>query len=158
MKNLFLTVGILLASSFSYAAKNLNMTCSVVQVGSANNYVLEEGLGSIYDITDDGYADADGDSTGVSILVKNGKVSLRLGQGSWDSSGNKISMKSFQYSSDLSEKLEGVEITVKDGIGELIWRAFPSVKIAIVNYMKSKTEIEHLATIDCSGVKDIRLR
>lgn len=154
----------LVASVFAQSALALDVnfkSCSVVEVGPARNSILEEGLGSIYELDWDGYADADGDSTSGSISIKGNKVSLSLGQGGWNSESDRIQIKSFKYQSEMSnDEVEGVELEVEEGTaGALYWRIFPDYKMAMVRYTgPGGYKNSHLATIDCSGVRDVRDR
>ena len=159
MKNLAMMILMVLATSVSQAAKNLELSCSVVSVGEANNYVLEEGLGSIYDISEEGYVGSDADSTSAVVSIKGKKIELNLGQGSWNSDSVKMKMKTFKYESDsLSEEQEGLEIQVRDDLGLHVWRIFPRIKIVQINFTGNEYQNTHLATLDCSGVLDTRLR
>ncbi len=159
VKNLTLIAGIVIAASMSHAAKDLELNCSVVAVGQANDRFLEEGLGSIYDISENGYAESDSDSTGASIKIKRNSIALQLGQASWDSSSLKIKTRTFNYSIEYSgQSGMGIEVTFRDTQGTLVWRIFPELNIARINFSGNDDKGSHLATIDCSGVKDIRFR
>lgn len=134
-------------------------SCSVVEVGPAGNYVLEEGLGSIYDLDWAGNVNTDGDSTGASVAISEKEIKLSLGQGDWNSKDDKITRKTFTYDSEnTSEEAEGQEIAVEAWGGVITWRIFPDYKVAIVKFTGSKYKNEHLATVDCKSGGDVRYR
>lgn len=158
---LLMSLAVSLLAQSAFALDIDFKSCAVVKVGEARNTILEEGLGSIYELDWDGYADADGDSTSGSISIKGKKVKLSLGQGGWNSENVRIQIKSFTYQSEMSNnEVKGVELEVEEGTaGALYWRIFPDYRIAIVKYTgPGGYKNSHLATLDCSGVTDVRNR
>ncbi|HMN67014.1 MAG TPA: hypothetical protein PKC28_00610 [Bdellovibrionales bacterium] len=79
MKSIFLLGAALFSMAVSAAPKKLEWNCSVVSVNEKiNSRYLEEGLGSIYDITWDGHADADGDSVEGGVEIDGIQLNWRL--------------------------------------------------------------------------------
>lgn len=163
MKNNFVAVVLVLIGSLSAVAHesvNLNWgDCVVVDVSSVNDHLFEEGLGSIYDMSEEGYSNSDGDSVNAFVLIKDNKIRFRLGQSGWDSQKDKISLKTALSDTTESGKETLVTLEIKDDADVLKAKIFTQRKVGQVYYKgKSDKDFEYLATFDCSGIKDLRER
>lgn len=123
---------------------------------AVNNSLLEEGLGSIYDMTDEGYSDSDSDSEGAYVFISGRKTEVRLGQGGWSS-------QNYEMNSVVEMRDTGgeaiIELEIKDQDDTFLFKLFTQKKIGRVSYKKGRSRnFDHLATSDCSGVKDLRDR
>ncbi len=157
-----LLASLILIGNFAVAANTTNLNwnnCSVVEVTGLNDSLMEEGLGSIYDIDEDGNSMADGDSTGASAVIKGNKIELRLGQGSWSSDEYKMTAKTEAVDNGGEKEDQAVTVEVKDGADTYIFRLLTNKKIGRVSYKPARAKVaELLAIIDCSGVRDLRDR
>lgn len=155
MKALFILLGLI--STQALAEEKLNWdSCSVVEVTSENNHLLEEGLGSIYDIDEDGNVNVDGDSTGASVKIDGKNVEIDLGQGGWSTPSSKITVTTEEVQNDDVEKV--INLTIDDS-GEIYKvRLLTQKQIGFVHNKTKKGTFKRWAMFDCSGVTDPRSR
>ena len=130
-------------------------SCNVVWVDySLNSDLFEEGLGSIYDIDDEGNAMTDGDSRGVRLVATSGKREVDIGQvGFSQVGGDKI---------DVKKSDDFVDYVVVDGSSSEVFtvRIFRAANdaeipgIGLVLYQKSASaDPQQYAVIDCRGIE-----
>lgn len=129
--------------------------CNVVWVNEDINANLwEEGLGSIYDIDDEGYSYADSDSTQVYIEATPGARSLRIGQASFrETDGDSIEVvESDEYITYVVRPAED-----DDHYSVRIFRAANDAEIpgigTILFHDAGDTVGEQLVIMDCRGIE-----
>lgn len=131
--------------------------CSVVEVGALNSNLFEEGLGSIYDFSDDGFSGADSDSVVAGVDISSKGMEVQLGQMRWESANTKMTATASMVDGDVEERV--VEVKIKNDKDTMIIRLFTTKKIGRVTYKKARSkDAEFLALFDCSGLKDLRDR
>jgi len=139
------------------AAEKLNWdSCSVVEVTSENDHLLEEGLGSIYDIDEDGNSNADGDSTGASVSIDGKFIEVSLGQGGWSTPNDKITVTTEEVENDITEKV--INLTIDDDGQIYKVRLLTQKKIGFIHNKNKRGHFTRWAMFDCSGVDDPRNR
>jgi hypothetical protein len=129
--------------------------CNIVWVNEDINANLwEEGLGSIYDIDDEGYSMADGGSIELFIEPTAGQRSIRIGQASFDESeGDTIEVV------DADEFLTYVVRPAEDDdyYSVRIFRAANDAEIPgigmVLFHDAGAAAGEQLAIIDCRGIE-----
>lgn len=110
-------------------------------------------------MTDEGYSDADSDSVGAAVSSSGRKTEVSLGQGGWNS--QKYEMSSVVEMRDTGGESEEavIKLEIKDQDDTFLFKLFTQKKVGRVSYKKGRSKnFEHLATFDCSGVKDLRDR
>ncbi|MGE0762848.1 MAG: hypothetical protein AB7N80_06190 [Bdellovibrionales bacterium] len=128
--------------------------CAVVEVTDVNDHLFEEGLGSIYNITDDDAEPlTDEDSASASLDLASRKRHVSFGQVTW----------SDKYITGVTthqthEEKFVVSINIKSGGSQYLVRAYTARKLMKLFTVNSKGVTRLVATADCSGVTDPRNR
>jgi len=149
-------------NAFAGTAPDIDWKCSNVVVRDFFDS-FEEGLGSIYDISDLNEEipgpKADQDSTGSSIKISKKTIEIGLGQRSWENSVIEMNVDRTSVDGEDGDIRKITSITFSDEEFKYMWRLYDEKNVGLFyQSKKGRTNWKHVATIDCSGVRDLRDR
>jgi hypothetical protein len=129
--------------------------CDVVWVDEGlNAHLLEEGLGSLYDFDEEGFPQADEDSTSVSVETSGGELFVRVGQMSFrPEDGDRIEVveEEPEFNDDTGFQTVTAQLSGSEDIYKV--RIFTASQLGVVLHQEGADgEATQLATIDCRGL------
>lgn len=143
------------ASCCTGSAESASHSCNVVWVDDGlNGGLLEEGLGSQFDVDPEGFAQADSDSTTVDVDIDDGEARIGIGQHGWsDDDGDDV--RPISEKPELNDETEFLSYTARAGEDDELFkvRIFTATQVGVVLHQESaKASPQVLARIDCRGL------
>ena len=146
-------------SSCCVAEQVVTYSCDVVDIDHGlNGDLLEESLGSLYDIDEDGYPNADEDATSVNLQIGGRAQAVFLGNYMWTSDdGDTIEEVPREEMEDISQWTENVveyKVTPTGDAshdGEYSFRIFTESMAGVVRHKNDEHNTAY-AIVDCRDV------